>query len=295
MTNSLHQRAVLEPGRPDLLFGRHLPGRVLGLRLRYRDGHASPASGVFGVVQGRPGRRRRLDGRRRGLRVERAADLRRPRPLRARRRVERRIGMPVRNITSVHVRRRQARRAVRHVDGAGEAPGRARPASPRRRSRSSSPGSLFRVTGLGIRGFPSRGSPAEPAPSAGRAVGEERLGGELVLLQLPGGRERQLVLGHEADQARHLVGRERPAAERAGRPPPTTSRPACGRSPRRGTSSRCGSGTPVTNAACTPGWLISTSSTSTGATLIPPVLTISLMRPRKCRVVGVGNAEIAGA
>ena len=32
--------AVLEPGRQDVLFHRHLPARILGLRLRSRDRHA---------------------------------------------------------------------------------------------------------------------------------------------------------------------------------------------------------------------------------------------------------------
>ena len=41
----LLQRAVLEPGRQDLLPRRHLPGGVLGLRLRHRDRHARAIAG----------------------------------------------------------------------------------------------------------------------------------------------------------------------------------------------------------------------------------------------------------
>jgi len=66
--------------------------------------------------------------------------------------VERRIGMPVRNITSV-VFRGQARRNLRDFHGARETPAvherfakEVKPQFPR--------GGLFRVTGLGIRGLP---------------------------------------------------------------------------------------------------------------------------------------------
>ena len=80
----LLERPVLEPRRQDLLLRRHLPGRDLEVRLRPRDRHAFQQAPVR-LVQERQGRRRRLDGRRRGLRVERAAHLGRPGALRARR------------------------------------------------------------------------------------------------------------------------------------------------------------------------------------------------------------------
>ena len=71
------ERALLEPRRPHVLFRRHLDRRNLGLRLRSRHRRGLQQAHV---LQGRPLARRRggrRDGRRRGLRLERAG-LRRP-------------------------------------------------------------------------------------------------------------------------------------------------------------------------------------------------------------------------
>src|SRR5260221_157756 len=70
----LLERTVLEPRRQNVLLRRHLPGRDLALRLRPRDRHASQQA-AFRFVQERSGSGRRVDRGRRGLRVERAADL----------------------------------------------------------------------------------------------------------------------------------------------------------------------------------------------------------------------------
>ena len=53
--NHLHQRPVLESGRQDLLSRRHVPGRVLGLRLRHRGRRALQQAGVRLLRAGRPG------------------------------------------------------------------------------------------------------------------------------------------------------------------------------------------------------------------------------------------------
>ena len=122
----LHERPVLESRRQDVLSGRHVPGRVLGLRLRHRDGIAREQTGVrshSGTMPAWPTARRSTRTAACGTRSSSPAISF---AMRLTARVERRIGMPVRNITSVHVRRRQARRALRHVDGPRQTSRRAR-------------------------------------------------------------------------------------------------------------------------------------------------------------------------
>ena len=117
----LHEWPLLESRQSNVLSGRHVSGRILGLRLRHRHRIVDEQTAVP-LLQERPRRRGRLDDRRRGVRLERAADFRRSRSLCARR--DRRP--PHRHARAQHherhVRGRPARRAVRDVDGARQAP-----------------------------------------------------------------------------------------------------------------------------------------------------------------------------